>query len=594
MKQRLAIVAALIVLVFCAHAPALRARFVWDDTALVLRDPLIRSWRLIPESFDHFLFTDATASNFYRPVQRLSYTAEYGAFAFRPAPYHFDNVVLHAAAVIALFFFALGFFELFGIAKTKLLIIAALASAAWALHPLHSAVVEYVSGRADSLAALFGFCGLCCLIHAQRGKVRTGILLYIVAFIALLASALSKENGLVFTGIAIALVALRARKESTIALILGVAFVVTTYFTLRMQAGSADVPRLTPPAPAIVRPIIAARALAEYSGLLVLPLHLHMERDVESHPSGLNEASLRANSWRELETIGGMLLFAGLLVWMLRSFQRNPAVFALLVFAAIAYVPVSGIFALNATMAEHWIYVPSALLLLAIGAQLSALHLGKRLGYISLAATCCWILLLGARSFVRAQDWQDERTFFSRTIAAGGDSARMLVNLGVLEMNDRHLDEAKSLFQRALQKTPEQPFALIDLGAVALKQNDFVAARQLLARAEQNPVTAARARDISAVLEYRETGKLDLPLLRLASRTGEPSWAISERYIRALGESGRVQLAVIELRSVLASEWYRADSWQLMGEYLTELGYGTQAALAFINAERFDVHLHAH
>src|SRR5438552_6556853 len=65
MKQRMIICALLVVLIFAAHAPALRARFVWDDTALVLRDPLIRSWRLIPEGFQHFLFVDATPSNFF-------------------------------------------------------------------------------------------------------------------------------------------------------------------------------------------------------------------------------------------------------------------------------------------------------------------------------------------------------------------------------------------------------------------------------------------------------------------------------------------------------------------------------------------------
>ena len=103
MKKRLA---ALLIL-FCAVAvylPALRNGFVWDDTALVLRDPLIRSWRLIPESFNHFLFVDATASDFYRPIQRLTYTLEYGLFAFNPTACHFDNILLHGAAAVALFF----------------------------------------------------------------------------------------------------------------------------------------------------------------------------------------------------------------------------------------------------------------------------------------------------------------------------------------------------------------------------------------------------------------------------------------------------------------------------------------------------------
>src|SRR6185295_8845735 len=92
--------------VFAAYAPALLDGFVWDDQALVLRDPLIRSWRLIPEGFQHFLFTDATPSDFYRPMQRLTYTLEYCAVAFRPAVFHFTNIICHLAAALALYFFA--------------------------------------------------------------------------------------------------------------------------------------------------------------------------------------------------------------------------------------------------------------------------------------------------------------------------------------------------------------------------------------------------------------------------------------------------------------------------------------------------------
>ena len=96
----------LIAFVFISYAPAMRNGFVWDDTALILRDPLIRSWRLIPEGFNHFLFVDATASDFYRPIQRLIYTADYAAFGFRPGPYHLSSVVWHSLAAVALLFFA--------------------------------------------------------------------------------------------------------------------------------------------------------------------------------------------------------------------------------------------------------------------------------------------------------------------------------------------------------------------------------------------------------------------------------------------------------------------------------------------------------
>lgn len=77
----------LVLLGLAVYAPALRAGFVWDDRALVLADPLIRSWRLLWEGFQHFLFTDAGGSDFYRPLQRLSYLVDYAAFVFSPAGY---------------------------------------------------------------------------------------------------------------------------------------------------------------------------------------------------------------------------------------------------------------------------------------------------------------------------------------------------------------------------------------------------------------------------------------------------------------------------------------------------------------------------
>src|SRR5438552_5078800 len=141
MRQRIIVLAALIVVLLTAHLPAFRAGFVWDDTALVLRDPLIRSWRLIPEGFQHFLFTDATASNFYRPIQRLTYTLDYGAFAFRPAGYHLTSILSHVGAALALLLLANALLHFFGLETAKRRVIAFLATLAWAIHPLQSPAV---------------------------------------------------------------------------------------------------------------------------------------------------------------------------------------------------------------------------------------------------------------------------------------------------------------------------------------------------------------------------------------------------------------------------------------------------------------------
>jgi Tfp pilus assembly protein PilF len=167
----------------------------------------------------------------------------------------------------------------------------------------------------------------------------------------------------------------------------------------------------------------------------------------------------------------------------------------------------------------------------------------------------------------------------------------MLINLGGLELSEGHLEKAETLFQRALAKNPEQPFALLNLAAVALKRNDLKTARGFLERAQKNPVSLAQAEEMLAMVEQKEKGQINLLRLHLASRTDPPSWAIMRRYLAGLAVSGQLPEAVAELQVLLKTEWYRAESWQLLSEYLTRLGQVEEAAKAMEQARAFDVHL---
>jgi tetratricopeptide (TPR) repeat protein len=578
-------------LVFAVYAPALRNGFVWDDTALILRDPLIRSWRLIPEGFQHFLFTDATASDFYRPVQRLTYTLDYCAFAFRPAGYHLTNIVCHLGAVLALLLLANELLDLFGIEERKRRCIAFFAALAWAIHPVHNAAVVYVSGRADPLAAAFGFLGLYSGIRSLRtNRANQWIFLFAAGALFLL-SALSKETGIVFLLLWCAILLLKKRWKEFLPATVVVLFVVAIYLSLRLPAEHVPAPRLRAPAPLLVRPIVAARAFAEYAGLILLPINLHMDRDVETHPEGGNAGGANIAAWRELQTLLGILLGGGAVYWLVRSRKHDAAIFGCLVLAAIAYLPVSGIFVLNATIAEHWIYLPTAFLFLAAGLGISRFSISNTaLG----SALAVWFVFLGGRTWIRTFDWKDQRTFLERTLASGGDSDRMLINLAGLELNEGQFDSAKKHLALALRKEPDQPLAILNLASVALRQNDFTAAHDLLNRATKMPLIEAKAHELLAVLEYKENGRIDLARFRLAARTGLPNWAIEKRYVDALDQSGSTPAAISELKSCLTTQWYRAESWQLLSELLAKAGQAGDAAEAKARAEEYDVHLGEH
>ncbi len=583
----------LVLALFAAYAPALQNGFVWDDTALILRDPLIRSWRLIPEGFQHFLFTDATASDFYRPLQRLSYTLDYAAYHFQPAGYHLTSIACHATAAIALYFFALEFLLSFPSTERLRPWVACGSALAWALHPLHTSAVVYISGRADPLAAAFGFLGLYLALRSLRAQGIAVLAFQIGAGLAFLFSSLSKEAGLIFLAVGPVLFALLRNWKAALRLAVIALFVLVSYFSLRLSAEHHPAPRLTPPAPLLARPILMARAVAEYSELLFFPIQLRMERDVETRAHGFENGGMTIAARKELQTLAGLIILAALACWIFWARRRAPEIFVCLVLALLCYLPISGVVPLNATVAEHWLYLPSAFLFLAFGlvaARLADSRPGwPRAAVVTVASV--WILFFAGRTFARTFDWKDQRTFLERTLADGSDSVRMLINLGGLELREGRLDLARQHLTAALQREPEQPLALINLAAVALKEDDFATTHALLKRAREMPLVEAQAHEMAAILDSKETGKLNPTRFHLAARTGAPQWAIEKRYIQVLAEVAGVEAAIAELQRCLVNQWYRADSWLLLASLEKKRGQEDAAKKALARAHALDVHL---
>jgi tetratricopeptide (TPR) repeat protein len=551
--------------------PALRNGFVWDDTALVLRDPLIRSWRLIPEGFQHFLFLDATASNFYRPIQRLSFTVDYALSAFKPADWHFTSIAVHAAAATALFWFLRRWW---GVERWRWALGVALI---WALHPLHTSAVTYVAGRADPLAALFGFTAL--------GIALTGTPLALAgAGICFLCALLSKESGGMALAIWFIILACRGAERrawlqwGAIALI-----VLGAYSALRFSAQKTPPPPPSQSTAANAMPVLVSRAIAEYAGLIIAPMTLRMERDVSD--AGQDHASAK----RTWQTVVGAALIAGLFSWWLWARRRAPLASAALLAGAAAYLPISNLFTLNATVAEHWLYVPSAFLFAAAAQSLAAAPRWlQRSAFVLISG---WILCLGARTRERQKDWIDQRTFLTQTIAAGGDSARMRVNLGNLELSEGQPERAIAEYDLALARNPTLVFAHFGRATALAHLGDFPNARAALDRCGTGRGLDADILHLRAAIDSAEHKIDPIPAYRAAADMLPLNWKHRKRYLTALAESGRLNQAISELRDFLDTQPFRADSWLLLATYLSRSTQRDFTAMALAEARARDVHL---
>ena len=77
-----------------------------------------------------------------------------------------------------------------------------------------------------------------------------------------------------------------------------------------------------------------------------------------------------------------------------------------------AYLPVSNIVQLNATVAEHWLYLPSVGLLIFLAG--CVIDLPRRYGRAIVGLALLATAGLGFRSYIRSTDWVTAETFYRR------------------------------------------------------------------------------------------------------------------------------------------------------------------------------------
>jgi tetratricopeptide (TPR) repeat protein len=99
----------------------------------------------------------------------------------------------------------------------------------------------------------------------------------------------------------------------------------------------------------------------------------------------------------------------------------------------VAWLPISGLFPLNAPMAEHWMYVPMAGFFFGaaelIMAGLNRVPVVRSLAIIALAV---WLVCLGVVTASRNRDWRGDEALYVATLRENPNSTRVHYNLGVV------------------------------------------------------------------------------------------------------------------------------------------------------------------
>ena len=155
-------VAALMVAVVAvaAYAASLGYDFVWDDTLLIQQSVRLHQWGELPRLLlSQFWSEVGEASHYYRPLITLSFFLDMKVWGLQPFGFHLTNLLAHVAVILAVLAIARR------VAGGE--VAAVLAALAFALQPVHTESVSFVSGRTDVLATLFF---LLALLAYDRGR----------------------------------------------------------------------------------------------------------------------------------------------------------------------------------------------------------------------------------------------------------------------------------------------------------------------------------------------------------------------------------------------------------------------------------------
>jgi protein O-mannosyl-transferase len=504
------VIMAAVALVF---ANSLGNGFHYDDEHSLLQNPHIRTMDLWRFLLDPAAFSAFAEARMYRPVVLAAHALNYQLGGYQPWGYHLFNMLVHGLNAVLVW--RLG--RRIGLAAVAALFAALL----FAVHPLATEPVNYISSRssllvaAGVLLALGGGLG----IGPGRGWVwlmggallglgskAVAVVLPLLVFAALLRQGLALKYW--------------ARWASLLVLALG--YVVWTQEIIGRALG-------TPVRGLSQQAATQLKALGYYLWTALVPVKLSVE------------PQFGVSAWDEwavflalVFVLSLVLLLVLLIKWSRQSDGATVVAYGVF-WAGVALVPVL-VVPLHVLVNEHRLYLPLVGLCWALAAVWP--KDAKRSGIALLA-------LLALLSFQRNRVWHDEESLWGDAASKGPLMARPQINLGKAYLEQGRWDEAIAASRRGLRLDPSLALAHYNIGTAYLAQENWDAAEASYSLAvELKPDLGQAHNNLGNV--FRQRGRYDLAVssYRRAIELGGDRGPLWHNLATAWLEAGRIDSAI--------------------------------------------------
>ncbi len=447
---------------FGIYANSLQNEFVFDDESVVVNNTSIQSLSNIPKYFTADEGFHKVIGRYYRPVVSTTYAIDYAIWGLKPFGFHLTNILIHLISSLLLFALLKFMFKNYKFGLTG----AFIGSLLFAVHPIHTEAVAWVSGRTDSLVTLFFFASFLFYIKYSDDLKSQKNLNWALAFYAL--GLLSKEM-IITMPVFILLYDFIFKKESkdffkkNIRAYLLFAGVTVLYLIIRYLV-LKDIPEREKylyfyGIDGITALGTMLKTIPVYLKLLFVPFNLlYHYNGVISDAKSLFDAVV---------LLSALFVIAGIAVPLL--IRKDFPVFAFaILFFFISLLPVMNIIPTMNLMAERFLYLSSFALSVAIAGIV--IYLKSENGARNYSLVVIIILLIFSfLTFQRNKDWVSEEILFAT--GEGVDGTVLLVNSGNQYANSQKYDIAKEKYLRAIGIRDNNVLAHHNLGQIYILQN---------------------------------------------------------------------------------------------------------------------------
>lgn len=433
--RRPAYAAGIIVLaVLCVYANSFSGAFVFDDTKNIVENHAIRSFR-------------TSITNPSRPLVQLTFFLNYRLDGLRPAGYHLFNTIVHALAAIVFFAVVCRTLGAMGFEPERSMGLALISALFWAIHPLNTESVTYISQRGESLMGLFYLLTLYWSIRHME-ESRWWFAALAIGFCAL---GMATKEVMITAPLAVLVCAwffgprpLRGWMHKSWFLWTGLAatwLVLLLVMMAARRANELDVyvfREYTPWQYALTQ----SEVILHYLRLVFIPWPLCLDYS-------LSPVETLAQVWPHAAVVAVLL---GVTFWL--AVRRHPAGMPL-VMAFLILAPTSSFVARPDLAFEHRMYLPLAALLALVVVGAAQVVAGRARQSMILALVACVMLALGFMTVLRNRDYSSDLSMWRDVVRKRPQNLRARNDYAVALSEAGQVEAALSEYKTILSLIPE-------------------------------------------------------------------------------------------------------------------------------------------